>query len=291
MQRATIAIATRGRRDVVEWLLPRLEEQSAPPQRIIVVGCGDSDLPRAPSPRVQTLVANQGLTIQRNAALSLLDGSEDVLVFFDDDFVPSRFWIERVCGIFDEHRAVAAVTGAVLADGATTSGLDPERGLDIVRRADAALTSARPYTLTRNAVPYGCNMAYRVEAIRDLRFDERLVLYGWQEDRDFGARVAERGDTIATDAIWGVHLGAKNGRVSGRRLGYSQVANPYYLMRKGTMAGPAAASHVMRNLLANAAKALRPEPYVDRRGRLVGNLIGLSDLLHARLRPERALDL
>jgi hypothetical protein len=71
--------------------------------------------------------------------------------------------------------------------------------------------------------PYGCNMAFRADLVRGERFDERLVLYGWQEDADFGARAARRGAALWTDALWGVHCGIKAGRVPGRRLGYSQI--------------------------------------------------------------------
>jgi hypothetical protein len=41
----------------------------------------------------------------------------------------------------------------------------------------------------------------------------------------------------------------------------------------------------------NIVHAPRPEPYVDRRGRLRGNLLALADLLRARMAPERVLDL
>jgi hypothetical protein len=37
--------------------------------------------------------------------------------------------------------------------------------------------------------------------------------------------------------------------------------------------------------------APRPEPYVDRRGRLRGNMLALGDLLRHRMAPERVLEL
>jgi hypothetical protein len=45
-----------------------------------------------------------------------------------------------------------------------------------------------------------------------------------------------------------------------------------------------------RNLLANFAKVIRPEPWVDRRGRVVGNMLGFLDLIRGRLHPTRILD-
>ena len=139
--------------------------------------------------------------------------------------------------------------------------------------------------------PYGCNMAFRRAAIGELRFDKRLVLYGWQEDTDFGARIAKRGRCVFSDALWGVHLGIKSGRRPGRQLGYSQMVNPRYLVAKGTMQ-PRKALHLAgRNFAANALRAFYPEPYVDRLGRLHGNLIGLRDIATGRWRPERAAEL
>jgi hypothetical protein len=137
--------------------------------------------------------------------------------------------------------------------------------------------------------PYGCNMAFRLASIGDLRFDERLVLYGWLEDRDFAAGLARRGGRLvkSADAI-GVHMGVKGGRMAGERFGYSQIVNPLYMLRKGTMTLGQVADHLFRNMSANLGRSLRPEPFIDRRGRLWGNLLGIADVLRGRMQPERA---
>ena len=155
----------------------------------------------------------------------------------------------------------------------------------IMKEADSKLdwSYIEPYS------PYGCNMAFRLSAIGSLRFDERLVLYGWLEDRDFGAALAKRGGRLVKcAAARGVHMGVKAGRVSGDRLGYSQIVNPIYMLRKGTMTIGQVADHLFRNITSNVARAVRPEPFIDRRGRLRGNLRGLADVLRGRIEPERA---
>jgi hypothetical protein len=48
---------------------------------------------------------------------------------------------------------------------------------------------------------------------------------------------------------------------------------------------------ILKNIAANAAKSLYPERYVDRSGRLKGNMIGLLHVLSGRLDPMRALKL
>jgi hypothetical protein len=115
------------------------------------------------------------------------------------------------------------------------------------------------------------------------------VLYGWLEDRDFGGALAKRGGSLIKSAhACGVHMGVKSGRVAGDRLGYSQVVNPIYLLRKGTMSLGQVALHLFRNISSNVAHAASPEPFIDRRGRLRGNLRGLADVLRGRVEPDRA---
>ena len=96
---------------------------------------------------------------------------------------------------------------------------------------------------------------------------------------------------MRTDALWGVHLGHKQGRGRGVTLGYSQIANVIYLASKGTVPKSYLAKLVAKNFLINAVRSFRPEPFVDRRGRLLGNMIALADLVRGRIAPERILEL
>ena len=185
--------------------------------------------------------------------------------------------------------SVIVATGLVLADGIGGPGLTPESGRAILMDHVPRATSVKP-----EFAAYGCNMALRLAPMREngVRFDERLPLYGWQEDVDLSRRLAPFGTIVLVEAARGVHLGVKSGRGSGVRLGYSQVANPLYLSAK--RAGyplPRALSHIGRNMAMNAVRAFWPEPYVDRRGRLVGNLLALRDLATGRMAPERILEL
>jgi glycosyltransferase involved in cell wall biosynthesis len=244
--------------------------------------------PIANATGVTLLTCRAGLPIQRNAGLDALPSDTDIVAFFDDDFVADPNWLAAAAAVFANEPEVVGFTGHVLADDVKGPGLSFADAVHIVE-TDATppdWSRIEPYS------PYGCNMAFRVSAIRGLRFDERLVLYGWLEDRDFGAALAKRGGRLVKDAsARGVHMGVKGGRVSGVRLGYSQVVNPLYMMRKGTMTGGQVADHMLRNILSNLAKSPSPEPHIDRRGRLKGNLRGLADVLRGRLEPERALQM
>jgi hypothetical protein len=75
------------------------------------------------------------------------------------------------------------------------------------------------------------------------------------------------------------------------RLGFSQIVNPLYLVRKGTMRRSHAAKLIARNLLANHAKALAPESHVDRAGRVRGNWRALAQVLRGRIEPLDMLNM
>ena len=96
---------------------------------------------------------------------------------------------------------------------------------------------------------------------------------------------------MKSNRLRGVHLATKRGRTSGLRFGYSQVANQVYLRRKGVITTRLALQYGGRNVLANLRGLIRSEAYIDRRGRLLGNLYGLIDLARGRSSPLRILDL
>jgi hypothetical protein len=177
----------------------------------------------------------------------------------------------------------------VLADGIIGPGLPLADARRLLREAGPA--PAGRADLREVANGYGCNMALRVAAATHCRFDDRLPLYGWLEDVDFSLQLARCGRIVQASAARGVHLGIKQGRQSGVRLGYSQIANPIYLSLKGTFPWPRAVRLMSRNIAANLVRSLRPEPYVDRFGRAAGNLRAIRDLVTGRLAPERILEL
>jgi glycosyltransferase involved in cell wall biosynthesis len=287
--RTTAVFATFGRPEVVSKTVRHfLATQQLAPSSVIVScvtpedagGLGDLE-------GVKVLIGPVGLAAQRNTALDNLDPETDIVAFFDDDFVAHPAWLAEAVDVFRDESAVVGITGHVIADGIKGPGIPFD---DAVRRVDSDTeTSTRRWCEPFS--PYGCNMAFRARSIGSVRFDERLVLYGWLEDRDFGGQLANQGGRLVRwSGCRGVHMGVKSGRTSGERLGYSQVANPLHLMNKGTMRPHLAASQIFRNMASNAGRFFMPEPYVDRKGRLKGNLRAILDVLTGELAPERAAE-
>ena len=282
-----VLLCTTGRPRLVAEFVAALGAQTRPPDRIIVVGAEQADIAEiGAAPNVMAVVGRRGSAHQRNDALALAGAHFDTIVFFDDDFVPAQTWLQRAESLFQSDPQIAGLTGAVLADGNKSAGIAPDEARQIVAARDA--NPFQDFQIDFSQGPYGCNMAFRGNAIEGLAFDERLPLYAWLEDKDFGERARQRGKCGKTPLLWGVHLGVKSGRVAGLRLGYSQIANAVYLTRKGTIPVGFAAKLMAGNLAANLSRSLRPEAWVDRRGRLRGNLLALGDALLGRLAPERA---
>ena len=233
----------------------------------------------------RVLSGRKGLCAQRNAVIEAAP-DDAIVLFLDDDFLLGDGSVSALRALFADRPDVVMATGHVVADGIIGPGLDHASGLARMRRPDGA-GCAPVY----NA--YGCNMALRVAtaARHGIRFDTDLPLYGWLEDVDFSRAMARHGAIVRCGAVFGVHLGTKKGRSRGLPLGYSQIANPVHLIRKGTMAPGRALRLMSRNLAANLGRSLCPEPWVDRPGRLRGNLRALADLARGRLAPTRILEL
>ena len=289
--KVAIVIASVGRPvELARWV-EHCRRQTLAPSALIFSIASDADIPAGfADPAVTVLRGPKGSCHQRNAGLdALVASAPDVVAFFDDDYVPGRRCIEGIARVFAAHVDLVGTTGHLLADGIHSAGIDYATAAAMVERYDAAQTDIDT-TLDDAWGTYGCNMAFRWSAVHDIRFDERLPLYAWQEDVDFSRRLRDRGRIARTGAFAGVHQGVKGGRTAGQKFGYSQIANPLYLMRKGTMPVHEGLWLMARNVGSNHAKALRPEPWVDRKGRVAGNWRAVRDLVTGRLRPERILD-
>lgn len=287
-----VVIASLGRPDLLQQMKSLIEAQTRQPEILLFSVVSDSDVPEgfAEDETCVVIKGKKGLTAQRNNAINWLAGRYDIILFYDDDFVPATTSVEGVERFFRTHPDVVGASGRVVADGINGAGYSLEQAQEFLQKLEEDGHRLNCIVASLHGL-YGCNMAYRSEAIGDARFDERLKLYAWQEDIDFAGSLKPKGRLVQTFAFAGVHQGVKHGRTPGLRLGYSQIINPAYLARKGTMRSSFAFKLICRNFLANHLKSLSPEPWTDRWGRAKGNWVGLFDLLRGRLTPERIEEL
>ena len=292
-QRIFIGIVTTGRREQLGRTLAQLGRQIRRPEKIIVCPASpeDFDLADANHARapLQVVSAGRGICAQRNAVMRAAE-SADILVFFDDDFYPAHDYLAHVAEIFEREPEVVMATGWPEVDGTVGPSVDHGEALDHLAGYSRRVGPVYVCPISNG---YGCNMALRMAVVRAhaLAFDERMPLDGWLEDVDFSGRLAPYGHIVASNGLRGVHLGNKAGHDSSLRLGYSQIANPLYMLRKGSVSSRVATSQILSHVSSNLMRSLRPEPWVDRRSRLRGNVLAARDLLTGKLAPENILRL
>ena len=243
-------------------------------------------------PLVRVVQGAKGLTRQRNNGLGALPREAEYALFMDDDIELAPNYLESMERLFDEARRVVLASGVSAKD-----GLREARALSR-EEAVAAVQRHRVENRIETAEgAYGCNMFVRRSLLETMRFDERLPLDGWLEDYDFSTRCRVKGDVVWNFGTCVAHLGAQRiGRESGFLVGYSQIANPFYLWQKGVIPSfyrllktfwlPA-----LRVSLQGTVHGRPPwNVLFDYKGRMRGNVRALVDASCLRLRPERILD-
>ena len=282
----SVIIPSIGRPAVLAATVASLRRQTAPPDEVILSVTGEADLTpeTARCPGVAVVVGPRGSSVQRNRAIDRVSPAADVVTFLDDDVELAPEHMEWVRRLFAERDDIAVAWGHMIADGVKHGGIERDQARALL----AAHTAGGGFSAAREG-GYGAlggNMHARRVVLEQVRFDERLALYGWLEDRDVAARCARFGKVGQYDRAVFVHLGVSSGRVSGGRYGFAQVMNPVYLWQKGSLpardAGLLCVKAIGRNALGTALRERR----IDRRGRLRGNLAALALLLRRRVAPE-----
>ena len=280
-----VAIASLGRAQTLRSVVDRLADQTRRPDKLILAVTCAADVAGIEGTRIEPhiLLARKGSCSQRNAALDEVADPDAVVVFFDDDFVPANDYLEQVEQYMLDHPEVGGITGALVDDGIHGEPIAFE---DAVNRLDVA--KERPNSTMRERKSlYGCNMAVRLSAAPGVRFDENLPLYGWQEDTDYTHQFGQRSRLVSGPQFTGIHLGVRGGRQPGTRVGYSQIANVVYLLRKGTMRRQLGWRLLFQNVASNLVRSAWPERGIDRRGRLRGNIMALKDCVTGTVDPRK----
>jgi GT2 family glycosyltransferase len=236
---------------------------------------------------VTVVTGTKGLTKQRNSALNLVESK--YILFLDDDVELDAHYVDSMEELFDRHPEIVLASGLAVLDRFETG--------TVVTRAmalDALKESGTPGGWEDSPRWIrGHNMFVRTDVAREVGFDERLPLYGLYEDLDFRSRCQKYGKAVHNLDARLVHLGFLGGRINDVRMGYSQIANSCYLVRKGSwQAGVVSricAGQFVKNLLRSCI--VSKAELCDRRARLKGNLFAIADLCRGRLNPENILSL
>jgi hypothetical protein len=296
MASIAVVIATAGRPDAARDIVNTLADTRTPQFHGFLSAPANSDLPDMQMPENWTVCTGvRGASSQRNRALDMIPASVSYVFFFDDDSVPRHDYMSNMISALDSTPEAVAATGRVVLDGAA---IGTEYSLDECEQAlaDSLLTIAPnmdTHAVVQSDTLYGCNFCVRWTAAQDLRFDENLPLYSWLEDLDYAKRALSRGQLAQVEDAVVAHRGSNTGgRTSHRRFGYSQIANPLHLRKKGSLSFNQTGREMMRPLLKNLVLAMVPSPrFASRRSRLSGNLLAVRHTLAGTVHPTRMLEL
>ena len=280
----TVVICTINRPVIVDETLRSLLRQPHFRSEIILSSGSETSLTAETGrlPRVRLVEGVKGLTKQRNAALQLVDSP--YVLFVDDDVELDAEYIDRMESLFCQHPEIAIACGHAVLDRLET-GKHVSRTMALRALHDTARAvgwEPGPRWIR------GHNMFVRTDVAKRTGFDERLPLYALYEDLDFVARCQKHGKAARNLEARIVHLGTMSGRINEVRLGYSQFANAWYLVRKGIWQLGVVLRVCTIQLGGNLVWSVlvRKAELGDRRSRLKGNLFALADLLRGRLDPE-----
>src|SRR5215217_7466548 len=154
--RIAVGIATAGRPAILSETVAALTGQSRIPDIVFICAPGDADVEnlQRSSLRVDVTLGVRGSCIQRNVIIEKAV-EEDVVIFFDDDFMPRSDYIGAVEKVFCERADIVMATGNVIIDGILGPGIDVDEA-----RAILAKDTTPPANCTFDDVHsgYGCNM-------------------------------------------------------------------------------------------------------------------------------------
>ncbi|MDZ4816825.1 MAG: glycosyltransferase [Verrucomicrobiota bacterium] len=275
----SVVIASINRPSVLDQTISSFLSQTVVPNEILICLVSESDVSPAlrSHPLVKILFSAPGLTRQLNRALTEVNPNSNFISIFDDDVELASDYLQRVQELFKSQPDLIACDGLCLRDGDVTR----EESILILKVPTSYSTDLNSFT------PYGCNMNFRKSVLTKEQFDEALPLYSWLFEPDFFYRIAKHGKIGRFAVCRLVHLNVQGGRIAGVQFGYSQIINPLYLYRKGTLPRPFLIFFklILLGTLANFFGIFLCDSKIDRKGRLIGNLLGLWHALQGRFDP------
>jgi GT2 family glycosyltransferase len=280
-------IASKGRPDVLRDTLESIWAQSrAPDQVVIVVERPDDLLDGLETGKaVRVVIGDGGVTRTLNLGVAACGADIGTVSLFDDDIELAPDYLERALELF------AGRPDVLMFDGQPVHAGPCDRAEARRSVAGAGLAGGR----FCSGVPvWGCNMNVRRAVFGVEQFDEAIVLYGWLREYDFGDRVARLGLTGRHEGCVFAHLAARGGRISDLQYGYTQLMNPVYYRKKGTVVQSWADlvfGHFAKVIGANLLKWVTGDRSCNRLLRLRGNLLAAGAALRGVSDPRSVLEI
>lgn len=233
--KTSIVICTKDREKILKNCLNSIFSQSIQPFEIIIVDDGALNkdyfihLIEGHQIICQYLKKDTiGVALSRNLALEHIHGN--IVLYLDDDTIIDPEYLEGIQSVYekDEKLTIGGVTGVLKVNykkgvipflrvfglDSPSSGKILPSGIGVLVREG---TIDKPINV--DWLP-GCNMSYRIQVFKDLRFDPGYPGNGWGgEDRDLSCNVSKSYKLIATPQASLIHLKDPTSRVPTSQFG------------------------------------------------------------------------
>lgn len=242
--KVSVIIVTKDRPNDISRCLNSIQMQSHDWHQVIIIDSSQGSDTAAVVQKYNSHLpiiyshSDPGITKQRNMARELVTADSDIVLYIDDDVVIPAATVSKLQDIFSELPEAIGVTGQI-------KGEEPH---ELFKRTIGRLClvyTPRPYgisrglfniinvPMTRQKVEWlpGAFMAYRWQAISDVKFDEWFTTYGLAEDLDFSLRVAKQGSLYADPELIVEHNHSAVGR-DWKRFGEMRIVNRNYIRKK-----------------------------------------------------------
>jgi GT2 family glycosyltransferase len=168
----------------------------------LIVDSSDNDQTKLlvlsnPLKNLEYIQSRKGLTIQRNAGMSLVN--EEIVHFLDDDVEVEPDYFYELNKAFYENADLVGAGGMVLGGSnpkatwlGRISGRESTTPGVVLRSGYNIGAHEYPEIVQMDWLP-GCSMSFRMSKINGLSFDESRAGYAMGEDVDFGLLARERG--------------------------------------------------------------------------------------------------
>lgn len=259
MVRLGVVVPTRNRPTRIRDLLENLSTQTRRPDTVVVVDGSDTEL------MCRTIVESfenrlpihyvtlhpPSAAAQRNVGLERVICHVDLVAFIDDDVILHGDALETAC-------AGIAVAGSEFA-GFGLNPVDEGAAREYGKLRDSRLAEklglyspevcavspsgwhTRPVTVDKDTEVQWLSTAaviWRVDTVREVRFDEYFREYSYLEDLDFSLQARKRGRMKLLANVCYEHDPAPEGRKSRFWFGRIEVRNRQYIVRKHRLSQP-----------------------------------------------------
>jgi glycosyltransferase involved in cell wall biosynthesis len=255
----SVIIPTYNRTNDLERCLRSVLAQSISPTEVIVIDNGYIYETRKTVEKKESLFSSRGiklkyiknnensLTVAKN--MGILHSSGDIISFLDDDLILDRNYYKEIIKVYNEKPNALGVQGYNCSE-RKGKGVIASFGRAFIKlfqissfqeeykcRLLPSICVTSPYPNIKKII--SCEWlsgasTYKRSILEEIKSDENLKKYGWNEDQDLSYRIFKKhpGSLFLTPYAKYWHEGTKSGRLPNKELIYMAEVYDLYLFYK-----------------------------------------------------------